>query len=278
MSFGRRGKDEEHDAPAGEAPFILDLNQARRDLGLSEPSPELLEQWRLIQGGKPAILGDKVKVETLYDSRPETNEHIAQVRGLMLGVAGELVGRGHRHDASKLHEPEVATFDRVTARLRDLTYDSPEYKACLKDMGPALEHHYAVNDHHPEHFEDGLHHETDAHDYTNYLPGGEQTLCRAWCSACDWTDDGDPKDVHDAAWSHEVEETTFGGIAGMNILQLTEMLCDWIAATRRHKNGDIHDSIRKNRGRFGYDDEIERLLHNSVEALLEAEVTVPIPG
>ncbi len=38
----------------------------------------------------------------------------------------------------------------------------------------------------------------------------------------------------------------------MNLLQLTEMLCDWIAATRRHSDGDIHGSITKNRDRFGY--------------------------
>lgn len=58
----------------------------------------------------------------------------------------------------------------------------------------------------------------------------------------------------------------------MNLLQLTEMLCDWIAATRRHADGDIHDSIKQNAKRFGSAPEIERLLHNSVDAILAVEM------
>lgn len=213
------------------------------------------------------------------DSRPETAEHIAQVRGLLLGVAGELVGRGHRHDASKLVEPEVATFDRVTTQLRSLTYGSPEYEAARAEMGPALDHHYAVNDHHPEHFPPPVRHEVEVREEPAFHPSGDEyATAIATCDQCDWTDKGDGDDVRDAAALHERETFEPGGIHAMNLIQLLEMLCDWIAATRRHDDGDIHASIEKNAARFHYGEELEQFLHNSVDAILEFEVKVPSPA
>jgi hypothetical protein len=91
-----------------------------------------------------------------FDSRPDTYEHIGEVRGLLLGCAVNLIGRGHRHDASKLEEPEVSVFDQFTPLLRDSTYGTPEYKEHLAGMGAGLEHHYRVNRHHPEHHEHGI--------------------------------------------------------------------------------------------------------------------------
>jgi hypothetical protein len=92
-----------------------------------------------------------------YDSRPDTYEHIAQVRERLLSVAQDLIERAHRHDRSKLAEPELSVFDEFTPKLRDSTYGSDEYKAFLVGMGEGLRHHYAVNDHHPEHHPNGVH-------------------------------------------------------------------------------------------------------------------------
>ena len=39
----------------------------------------------------------------------------------------------------------------LTLQSPCLTYGSDEYKACLTEMKPALDHHYAANRHHPEH-------------------------------------------------------------------------------------------------------------------------------
>lgn len=146
-----------------------------------------------------------------YDSRPDTHEHIGEVRGLLLGAVQDLLRRAHEHDRSKLVDPEREVFDRVTPRLGAMTYGSDEYRASLAEMGPALQHHYAANDHHPEHFA--------------------------------------------------------GGIGDMNLVQLLEMLCDWLAATRRHDDGDIRRSIELNRERFGYGDEVARLLLNTLPLL-----------
>lgn len=56
------------------------------------------------------------------------------------------------HDASKLQEPEKSAFDRMTPKLKGLTYGSQEYKDALAELKPALDHHYANNSHHPEHW------------------------------------------------------------------------------------------------------------------------------
>ena len=91
-----------------------------------------------------------------YDSRPDTIAHAARVQDLLQPVITELGWRADTHDQSKLGEPEKSMFDRVTTRLKTLTYGSDEYKAALADMGEGLKHHYAHNRHHPEHFEAGI--------------------------------------------------------------------------------------------------------------------------
>ncbi len=93
---------------------------------------------------------------TEYDSRPETWEHIHAVQCYMLEIVEDLTERAWRHDQSKLVSPEIEVFDRVTPRLRGMTYGSDEYKATLAEMGDGLLHHYNENDHHPEHIDGTL--------------------------------------------------------------------------------------------------------------------------
>ena len=69
---------------------------------------------------------------------------------------GHLERRAARHDRSKFDEPEFSVFASVGQNLKNLTYGSDEYKAQLEKLGPALEHHYANNSHHPEHYKDGI--------------------------------------------------------------------------------------------------------------------------
>jgi len=65
----------------------------------------------------------------------------------------ELMRRADIHDSSKLEDPELSTFVEFTPKLATSTYGSDEYKQCLKEMKPALAHHYENNRHHPEHFQ-----------------------------------------------------------------------------------------------------------------------------
>lgn len=92
-----------------------------------------------------------------YDSRPDTYAHIQEVRNRLCRVAADLIQRGLVHDQSKLEELERSVFDEYTPKLKDSTYGSDEYKAFLAGMGEGLQHHYEVNDHHPEHFSGGIH-------------------------------------------------------------------------------------------------------------------------
>lgn len=164
---------------------------------------------------------------TTYDSRPDTWEHISKVRGYLGAVARHFIERGDRHDRSKLVEPELTAFNIATPKLAGLTYGTPEYKQSLADLGVALEHHYAVNSHHPEHFENG--------------------------------------------------------VAGMTLLDLTEMLVDWKAASLRMRKptpaapgrpdapaydpADFLGSIALNQERFGYSDELRSILENTAREL-----------
>lgn len=86
----------------------------------------------------------------------ETMEHINSVRYFMSKIIKELVDRMNEHDQSKLESPEVEMFAQYTDKLSGSTYGSKEYNEFLSDLKPALDHHYANNRHHPEHFKDGV--------------------------------------------------------------------------------------------------------------------------
>jgi len=92
----------------------------------------------------------------MYDSTPETQKHIKQVQDLLLEVIYKLGNRSTYHDVSKLNPPEKECYDIYTPMLKGLTYGSDEYKATLENMGHALQHHYQVNSHHPEHYTNGI--------------------------------------------------------------------------------------------------------------------------
>jgi hypothetical protein len=92
----------------------------------------------------------------MYDSRKDTQEHIMKVGELLTKLQVKLEDRKRLHDHSKLKEPEKAIFDEFTPKLKNCTYGSDEYKGYLGSMKIALDHHYAENRHHPEHFENGI--------------------------------------------------------------------------------------------------------------------------
>lgn len=154
-----------------------------------------------------------------YDSRPETREYIERVRHFVQSASVNLLARAACHDASKLVAPELEAFDIATPKLAGLVYGSEEYKQSLRDLGPALQHHFAHNDHHPEHF--------------------------------------------------------LGGVRGMSLMALIEMLCDWRAASERVKQRTddpkkvktFEAGLTYNQERFGYSDELAGILLNTAREL-----------
>lgn len=93
---------------------------------------------------------------TIAECQVETQKHIENVRKYIRFVIDKLDNRGVKHDSSKLETPEVELFAEHTLQLANLTYGSDAYNDSLEKLKPALDHHYASNRHHPEHFVNGV--------------------------------------------------------------------------------------------------------------------------
>jgi len=148
-----------------------------------------------------------------FESNQAVLVHVKMVREYIELLIKKLEDRGNNHDASKMTSPEVEVFSEFTPKLSACTYGSEEYKGFLAGMRPALEHHYANNRHHPEHFPNGL--------------------------------------------------------SDMNLVDLVEMICDWKAATRKHRDGNILKSLEINSKRFNMDPQLLAILHNTVRLFEE---------
>lgn len=57
------------------------------------------------------------------------------------------------------------------------------------------------------------------------------------------------------------------GINGMNLMDVVEMVCDWMGAVKRHSDGDIHKSLEINKERFEIDDQLYNIIKNTIEHL-----------
>lgn len=101
-------------------------------------------------------MASKSQSDKVSECRRETRKHINVVRGYMAMIIDALERRAYEHDMSKLDSPEIELFAEFTSKLAQLTYESDEYKESLEKLKPALDHHYAKNRHHPEHFPNGI--------------------------------------------------------------------------------------------------------------------------
>ncbi len=122
--------------------------------------------------------------------------HKLWVAWFLWKLAGKLVWRSFIHDLSKYGWTETKHFARTIRKLRRTTYGTDEYFALLDAIKPAIEHHYARNQHHPEHFKNG--------------------------------------------------------IRDMGAVDQLEMICDWCAACKKHKDGNPIQSAAINAKRFDY--------------------------
>jgi Family of unknown function (DUF5662) len=145
---------------------------------------------------------------TAYDSRADTLAHIQLVRDHLGTFVVEMLKRGARHDASKLTPAEKPAFDLVLPLLAGVAYGSPEYQALVERVKPALEHHYAHNSHHPEHYRER-------------------------------------------------------GIAGMDLFDIVEMICDWMASARRRPEDGV--KLSYNAGLFGIEPQLASILANTLD-------------
>jgi hypothetical protein len=70
-------------------------------------------------------------------------------------------------------------------------------------------------------------------------------------------------------WKHNTHHPEYfeNGVAGMSLLDVVEMLCDWKAASERTKQGSIAASLAHNKRRFGIDDQLAAIIANTVKEL-----------
>lgn len=86
----------------------------------------------------------------------DTKIHQSRVSIILSKLGKELVKRGKTHDYSKFQTPEKEFYSEYHDKLDEAPFGSEMYQYYLKQMQPGVTHHYQVNDHHPEHFENGI--------------------------------------------------------------------------------------------------------------------------
>lgn len=142
-----------------------------------------------------------------YDSRADTLQHIHHVRDTIEVFVAEMLRRGRVHDASKFDPAEKWAFDHAIPALRGVPYGSPAFQEVVAQVQPGLDHHYARNSHHPEHY-------------------------------------------------------GAAGVAGMDLFDVVEMLCDWIAAARRHPSDGV--KLAHNVEQFAITPQLAAILANTL--------------
>lgn len=178
------------------------------------------------------------------DALRKTWDHIDLVMKLLASAQVELMQRQFTHDRSKLQSPEWEMFADITHKLESLTYGSAEYEAQRKEMlGNALGHHYQHNRHHPEFFEE-----------CPQDPVLERLIKQSIAAST--------PEVTEYLLRAQAQHQS--SVTRMNLFDLLEMLCDWLAATKRHADGDIQKSIEINRDRFNLSPQLVQIIRNTV--------------
>lgn len=86
-----------------------------------------------------------------------TKEHIVKVRDNMSIFNKVINVRGLKHDLSKItSDIEYDNYRKVIMTLKKEKTGSQEYNKARESIKPAVDHHYENNEHHPEHFKDGI--------------------------------------------------------------------------------------------------------------------------
>lgn len=122
--------------------------------------------------------------EENYDCTKDVCAHIINVQNAYRELeilAGDQIAC---HDQSKLESPEKEAFDAITPKLRNAVFGTEGYKKHLDELGPALQHHYENNRHHPEYYENGV----NGMNLVDII----EMLCD-WKAACERNPNGDLK-------------------------------------------------------------------------------------
>lgn len=110
-------------------------------------------EYNITESESASVLATQADI---LNSVLDTHNHANKVQYYIDILITELNRIKRIHDKSKMSFPEVVYFAKYGPMLKDLTYGSDEYKKCLNDMKPGVEHHYQNNPHHPEYYKNGI--------------------------------------------------------------------------------------------------------------------------
>lgn len=99
---------------------------------------------------------DPQDVENHIQASDVINKHRHRVFTYMSRIAREIMQRGNDHDQSKYSDQEFPVYARTIKEFDKHQFGTEGYKKAKESLGPALEHHFKHNRHHPEHFEMGI--------------------------------------------------------------------------------------------------------------------------
>lgn len=137
-------------------------------------------------------------------------DHKQRVAKYLLFIANALAERAAIHDNSKFTEEEFKTYEAAFSEFKTCAYGTEEYREVVEKIKPAIKHHYQANDHHPEHFQNGIN--------------------------------------------------------DMDLVQIVEMVCDWMAASERSQT-DIFKGLEINQERFGIDSQLMGVISHTIAEL-----------
>ena len=71
-------------------------------------------------------------------------------------VIDDLHKRADNHDDDKLEGEILDSFYEISGKFEHAKFGSKEYENVLEKLKPTLDKHYAINEHHPQHNENGI--------------------------------------------------------------------------------------------------------------------------
>lgn len=83
-------------------------------------------------------------------------EHKHRVSVYMTRIITCLTERSVNHDMTKFESEELEPYAEAVDGFAKNAFGSPGYEELKRKLGPAVEHHYQLNRHHPEFFENGI--------------------------------------------------------------------------------------------------------------------------
>jgi len=89
-------------------------------------------------------------------TRKVIDAHRLRVFQYMSQMSKDIMYRGNVHDESKLGPHEFLHHVRMIEEFEKHPFGTEGYDKAKEGLGPAVEHHFLHNRHHPEYFVDGI--------------------------------------------------------------------------------------------------------------------------